>query len=45
VLEDTFHVAHSDGNKAKPMVAQLSRPVEPCEVLMNGYLRLRPDKA
>jgi hypothetical protein len=44
VLQDTFHVEHSDGNKAKPTVAELPRPVDQCEVLMNGYLRLRPDK-
>jgi hypothetical protein len=46
VLQDTFHVGHSDGTAAKAQVLKshsgdaFSKPVEECQVLMNGHLRL-----
>jgi hypothetical protein len=49
VLQDSFHIGHSDGTapKAKVLKAHsgdaFSKPVEQCEVLANGYLRLTVD--
>jgi hypothetical protein len=46
VLEDSIHVGHSDANASKAEVLRshagnaFAKPVETCQVLMNGYLRL-----
>jgi len=46
VLQDSFHIGHSDGTRSKSKVLKshvgdaFAKPVEQCEVLQNGYLRL-----
>jgi hypothetical protein len=50
VLQDTFHIGHSDANAPKAQVLKshsgdaFSKPVEECQLLINGYLRLLADK-